>query len=411
MASTGNISRYLRVSAYCFLCNRPFSTDHAPVAIRACGHIFGYRCLSITLNGGDVDVKATWSDVSMLAPKGAKCPECKVPITHIESEQKALSILRDISSDAPDQRNRLHAFVEQLRESVAKEDPDVEPKDYMQFFRRCYTSDGDDILQKALQDAASAGDYFSPFHDAITASRASDPQPMGFALLRLCYLLWDAHHAMRRKSSVSINVLLWEGNRCLGVTNPLVQWEDVEEAAEMEDTRLFPLLHCFTMLASQALARQNLSSIITSRAADSPAVEERLTEAQLIDFRMNCLGYIPFMHLPESTTPDDLQADYPLLCLAIRTACTKALTRQMKMSSQLRETLASKIVAHGERSMDLLFCVIMCIGWSKYFAHRKQFLGSTCGLARTLISDLRLDKPKEPSGCPSLGPYDKGTEE
>lgn len=258
MATTGNISRYVRVSAYCFLCNRPFSTDHAPVAIRACGHIFGYRCLSIILNGGDVDVKATWSDVSMLAPKGAECPECQVPITHIDSEQRALSILRDISSDLPDERNKLHAFVEQLRESVAKEDPDVEPKDYMQFFRRCYTSDGDDILQKALQDAASAGDYFSPFHDAITASRASDPQPMGFALLRFCYLLWDTHHAMRRKSSVSINVLLWEGNRCLGVSNPLVQWEDVEEAAELEDTRLFPLLHCFTMLVSQALARHNL---------------------------------------------------------------------------------------------------------------------------------------------------------
>jgi len=69
------------------------------------------------------------------------------------------------------------------------------------------------------------------------------------------------------------------------------------------------------------------------------------------------------MHLPEHTTPDDLQADYPLLCLAIRTACTKAITRQMRMSSQLREILASKILAHGERSMDLLFCLIMCIGW------------------------------------------------
>ncbi|CAA9965086.1 hypothetical protein PTMSG1_08445 [Pyrenophora teres f. maculata] len=166
-----------------------------------------------------------------------------------------------------------------------------------------------------------------------------------------------------------------------------------------------------TVPSNDAFGLTPESSIITSRAADSPAVEERLTDDQLIDFRTNYLGYIPFMHMPESTTPGDLQADYPLLCLAIRTAWTKAVTRQMLLSSQLREILASKIVAHGERSMDLLFCVIMCIGWSKYFAHRKQFLGSTCGLARTLISDLRLDKPKDPSGCPSLGPYDKGTEE
>ncbi|KAI4942277.1 hypothetical protein J4E91_010251 [Alternaria rosae] len=41
---------------------------------------------------------------------------------------------------------------------------------------------------------------------------------------------------------------------------------------------------------------------------------------------------------------------------------------------------------------------------SPYFTHGKQFLGSMCGLAKTLVSDLRLDKPAQPTGCPSLGP-------
>ncbi|RMZ72503.1 Zn(II)2Cys6 transcription factor [Pyrenophora seminiperda CCB06] len=166
--------------------------------------------------------------------------------------------------------------------------------------------------------------------------------------------------------------------------------------------------------SSDAFGLTPESSIVTSRAeADSPALpfDDPLTDAHLVEFRNNYLGYIPFMHLPERTTPGDLQADKPLLCLAIRTACTKAITPQMRMSSHLREVLASKILAHGERNMDLLFSLIMCIGWSKFFAHRKQFLGQTCGLARAVISDLRLDKPKEPAGCPSLGPYDKATEE
>jgi hypothetical protein len=41
---------------------------------------------------------------------------------------------------------------------------------------------------------------------------------------------------------------------------------------------------------------------------------------------------------------------------------------------------------------------------SPYFTHGKQFLGSMCGLAKTLVTDLRLDKPAQPTGCPSLGP-------
>jgi hypothetical protein len=254
------MSRYLQVYPTCFLCNRPFSPDHAPAALRACGHIFGYRCLSIILNGGDVDLKDTWPDIPSIGLKGAECPECQVPITHVDSEQTALSILGDISCDTIDRRDKLNAFVEQLRENVADTDPDVEREDFMQFFKKCYTSDGDDILQKALQDAASSGDYFSPFHDAITASRGAHPQPMPFPLIRFCFLLWDIHNAIKRKTSLAINALLWEANRCLGVSNPLVQWEDVEEAANPDNIRLFPLLHCLTMLVSQALARNNLTN-------------------------------------------------------------------------------------------------------------------------------------------------------
>ncbi|KAI4635351.1 uncharacterized protein J4E87_000301 [Alternaria ethzedia] len=254
----GNVSRYLQVSPTCFLCNRAFGPDHAPAALRACGHIFGYRCLSIILNGGDVELKSTWPDIPSIGIKGAECPECQVPITNLDSEQRALSILGDISSAIPDHRDKLNAFVEQLRDSVANTDPDVNRQDILHFFKKCYTSDGDDILQKALQDAASAGDYFSPFHDAITASRGASPQPMAFPLIRFCFLLWDAHNAIERKTSLAINILLWEANRCLGVNNPLVQWEDVEEAADLENARLFPLLHGLTMLVSQGLARNGL---------------------------------------------------------------------------------------------------------------------------------------------------------
>jgi hypothetical protein len=213
----------------------------------------------IILHGGDIDMSTTWSDVPSNGHSGAECPVCQIPIAHVDAEQKAMALLNNLNSGMPEQRDKLNAFIEQLRESVAKTDPDVEREDFMKFFKKCYTSDGDDILQKALQDAASAGDYFSPFHDVITASRNEDPQPMAFPLIRFCFLLWDVHNAMRRKTRLPINILLWEGNRVLGTNNPLIQWEDVEDAASLENSQLFPLTHCLTMLVSQDLARRNLT--------------------------------------------------------------------------------------------------------------------------------------------------------
>ncbi|RAQ98940.1 sterol glucosyltransferase [Stemphylium lycopersici] len=106
------------------------------------------------------------------------------------------------------------------------------------------------------------------------------------------------------------------------------------------------------------------------------ALSESLTNPQLADLRANYLKYFPFMYLSEDTTAGDLQLHKPILCLAIRTACTKAITRQSEMAKALREMLATKILVEGERSIDLLLAVIMCIAW-----------------------------PANPSGCPSLGPH------
>jgi hypothetical protein len=125
----------------------------------------------------------------------------------------------------------------------------------MRFLGQCCTSTATDFLHAAIHNAACAGGFFSPFHDVIAATRGDEPQKMLFPLIRFCYLLWDVHGAMRRKTSPCINKLLWEGNRCLGIGKPLVQWEDVVEASMLVTGELFPLLHCFTMLLSQALAR------------------------------------------------------------------------------------------------------------------------------------------------------------
>jgi len=255
------LQKYLQICATCSICEKPYSAIHIPVVLRHCGHVFGYQCLANTLYGGEVDLEEAWCLTHGIDRGSATCPSCDAHVLDSLVEHNARTALERITSDTlvPDHLSKLDAFVEQLREGVATVDLNAERKNLMSFFGACYTSDAVDFLHNALQDAASAGGYFSPFHDIITASRVGKPQVMLFPLIRFCYLLWDVHHTMRRKTSLDINKLLWEGNRCLGLDKPLVQWEEVVEASELDDARLFPLVHCFTMLVSQALVRFNLS--------------------------------------------------------------------------------------------------------------------------------------------------------
>ncbi|KAF1846820.1 uncharacterized protein K460DRAFT_131548 [Cucurbitaria berberidis CBS 394.84] len=88
-----------------------------------------------------------------------------------------------------------------------------------------------------------------------------------------------------------------------------------------------------------------------------------ITEYDLANFRDNYLRYFPFILLPANITAEHLQLGKPVLCLAIHTICTKAVPRQTLLSTLLRETLASKIIVSGERSIDLLLSLIVCITW------------------------------------------------
>lgn len=105
------------------------------------------------------------------------------------------------------------------------------------------------------------------------------------------------------------------------------------------------------------------SSVFTQRLSYNPENHDRLTPEQLVDFRTTYLHLFPFVYLSENLTTDDLHVRYPLLCHAIRTVLTKAVTQQSRLSKQLREQLASRIIVQGERSIDVLLSLIMCIAW------------------------------------------------
>jgi hypothetical protein len=95
----------------------------------------------------------------------------------------------------------------------------------------------------------------------------------------------------------------------------------------------------------------------------SESSEHQLQERDLVTFRERYLQFFPLLELPREMTAVQLQQDKPMLCLAIQVLSAKGHAEQVLLSKDLRETLARKIAAEGERSMDLLQSVLVCVAW------------------------------------------------
>jgi hypothetical protein len=118
-----------------------------------------------------------------------------------------------------------------------------------------------------------------------------------------------------------------------------------------------------TQQAASTTASPNNGSIPTPISPDNEVASEELTDLDLLKFRDEHLKDLPFLLLPQGMNANQFRAEKPILSLAIHTICTKAISRQVRLSKQLRETLALKIIANGERSLDLLLSTIVCLAW------------------------------------------------
>lgn len=110
------------------------------------------------------------------------------------------------------------------------------------------------------------------------------------------------------------------------------------------------------------------------------------------------------MHLTEETSVEQLQRERPITCRAIRAACEGARNRQNELGSQVREEVTRRLVANGERSLDLLLATFVCSFWQFYFTAARPSLGMFSSVARSLVFDLRLDRPGGAifMGCPKV---------
>lgn len=146
-----------------------------------------------------------------------------------------------------------------------------------------------------------------------------------------------------------------------------------------------------------------------------------LTEEELLTFREGHLPDFPLMNIPPDVTAAEVQREKPTLSLAIKALTTKVAAKQGILARKLRKILTQKILIDGERSLPLLLSLLVSIAWcgsisihtdwntdapsrSLSFTHGKPFLGAMIGLARPLISDLKLDRGPTSPRCPGSNP-------
>ncbi|KAI3339851.1 hypothetical protein F4824DRAFT_39554 [Ustulina deusta] len=115
-------------------------------------------------------------------------------------------------------------------------------------------------------------------------------------------------------------------------------------------------------------------------------------EETLALFRRHHLVFFPFVYLPPDMTY--LQRDRPYLWLNICAICSKSPIKQAALARQSREEIAHRLLIACERNIDMLLGTLCFLGWTMHLCY-KPSLASTMGIATSIVTDLRLDKPAQ----------------
>ncbi|KAF1999367.1 hypothetical protein P154DRAFT_230071 [Amniculicola lignicola CBS 123094] len=145
-----------------------------------------------------------------------------------------------------------------------------------------------------------------------------------------------------------------------------------------------------TMASKSTGYTSPISNIEESSANADLGMDE---EQHLHTFRTSHLKCFPLMHLSEDITPIGMEREWPFLWMTIQGISNPCSDAQAETGNQIRNTVATKIIVEGERNLDLLFGLLVYTSWSFYFFRGKPMLGVLTGLIKSVVRDLRLDRP------------------
>ena len=81
-------------------------------------------------------------------------------------------------------------------------------------------------------------------------------------------------------------------------------------------------------------------------------------------FHERLAAQTPFVVVPRTLTAEQLQRERPFLYLAIMTAGSyEDQASQIALSKECMRYLADRLIVRGERDMDLLQGLLICISW------------------------------------------------
>ncbi|KAF2123501.1 hypothetical protein P153DRAFT_303863 [Dothidotthia symphoricarpi CBS 119687] len=231
----------------CVVCTEPFSAKHQPVTL-PCKHIFGHECIKKWLRSGRGNTSS--------------CPNCRFVFFEKKNPKAAFdapSIWKALCDQPPE---RLHAFMGKVWDGLRvlwQRKPDG---------KFSVTEILDQAIIPALVQTASGSgaqiqeqDALADCYNLVAASwdslgRPNSAHGLAIPLVRLARLM-SAASSMLPKWLTTVprtNRLFWKANACLGLTEEKINWDCLMEAAKLENERYFPLLHLYTMLASQSIA-------------------------------------------------------------------------------------------------------------------------------------------------------------
>ncbi|KAK6065033.1 C6 transcription factor [Seiridium cupressi] len=110
-------------------------------------------------------------------------------------------------------------------------------------------------------------------------------------------------------------------------------------------------------------------------------------------FREELMWFTPYVYLPPETTSDLVRQTYPFFWLNVMAVTSGSAKRRNCLSLQSRRTIIERVVAGGERSLDLLLGLLTFINWVHLFPMDKQFASLASQLAVSLVWDLGLQMP------------------
>lgn len=130
-------------------------------------------------------------------------------------------------------------------------------------------------------------------------------------------------------------------------------------------------------------------------------------------FRKDMLGYMPFATIPFLQSAGELRQKCPFLWLCIMAITTKSSAKQTALSRAVRTSLGELMLVEGQRSLDLLYSIMICVTWygirsiscglahngsrGQYYMYNKPILTNLVQLAIAQLVELGVNKavPKD----------------